>query len=119
VPDFVAAVAVIEAECDSLLAQELRIGESYGLQTRFLVHRAGLWTFLHDPAVPPTNNSSEQALRPLVVHRKVTNGFRAAAAAERYAALRTVAETARRRGQSVYATLLQAAGTPLPLSPAQ
>jgi transposase len=117
-PDFVAAVAVIEAECDGLLAQELRIGESYGLQTRFLVHRAGLWTFLHDPAVPPTNNSSEQALRPLVVHRKVTNGFRAAAAAERYAALRTVAETARRRGQSVYATLLQAAGTSLPLSPA-
>lgn len=116
-PAFVAAVAAIEAVGDGLLRQRLRIGESYGLQTRFRVHRAGLWTFLHDPGVPPTNNSSEQALRPLVVHRKVTNGFRAAAAAERYAAVRTVAETARRRGQSVFATLLQAAGAPLPLSP--
>ena len=116
-PDFVAAVTAIEAECDALLGQRLRMGESYSLQTRFLVHRAGLWTFLHDPAVPPTNNSSEQALRPLVVHRKVTNGFRAAGAAERYAALRTVAETARRRGESVFATLLQAAGAPLPLTP--
>jgi transposase len=116
-PDFVAAVATSEAEGDALLRQRLRVGESYRLQTRFLVHRAGLWTFLHDPAVPPTNNSSEQALRPLVVHRKVTNGFRAVAAAERYAAVRTVAETARRRGQSVYTTLLQAAGTTLPLTP--
>jgi transposase len=115
--DFVAAVAAIEAACDALLGQRLREGQSYSLQTRFLMHRAGLWTFLHDPAVPPTNNSSEQALRPLVVHRKVTNGFRAAAAAERYAALCTVAETARRRGESVFATLLQAAGTPLPLAP--
>jgi transposase len=116
-PAFVAAVAAIAAEADALLAQPLRMGESYALQTRFLVHRAGLWTFLHDPAVPPTNNSSEQALRPLVVHRKVTNGFRAETAAARYAALRTVAETARRRGVSVFATLLTAAGAPLPTSP--
>jgi transposase len=116
-PAFVASVAAVEAEGDALLGERLRMGESYGLQTRFLVHRAGLWTFLHDPAVPPTNNSSEQALRPLVVHRKVTNGFRAEAWATGYAALRTVAETARRRGQSVYATLLAAAGTPLPLQP--
>jgi len=115
-PGFAAAVTTIETESDALLGQRLRMGESYRLQTRFLVHRVALWTFLHDPAVPPTNNSSEQALRPLVVHRKVTNGFRVAAAAARYAALRTVAETARRRGQSVYATLLQAAGTSLPVS---
>jgi transposase len=116
-PAFVASVAAVEAEGDALLGQHLRLGESYGLQTRFLVHRAGLWTFLHDPAVPPTNNSSEQALRPLVIHRKVTNGFRAEAWATGYAALRTVAETARRRGQSVFATLLAAAGAPLPLTP--
>jgi transposase len=118
-PAFVAAVAALEAETEVLLGQRLRIGESHNLQTRFLTHRAGLWTFLQDPAVPPTNNSSEQALRPLVVHRKVTNGFRAAAAATRYAALRTVAETARRRGQSVYATLLKAAGGPLRLPSSQ
>ncbi|HLZ69275.1 MAG TPA: transposase [Dehalococcoidia bacterium] len=62
-------MAAIEAEGDALLGERLRMGESYGLQTRFLVHRAGLWTFLHDPAVPPTNNSSEQALGPLVIHR--------------------------------------------------
>ncbi len=113
-PAYLAAVAAIAADGDLLLAEQLRPGESYGLQTRFLVHRAGLWTFLHDSAVPPTNNSSEQALRPLVVHRKVTNGFRAEAAAQRYASFRTVAETARRRGQSVFAALFQAAGTPLP-----
>ena len=116
-PAFSASVAAIEAEGNALLGQRLRMGASYGLQTRFLLHRGGLWTFLHDPAVPPTNNSSEQALRPLVVHRKVTNGFRAEAWAAGYAALRTVAETARRRGPSAFATLLTAAGNPLPLPP--
>jgi len=45
----------------------------------------------------------------------VTNGFRAEAWAAGYAALRTVAETARRRGQSVFAALLVGAGAPLPL----
>jgi transposase len=115
-PGFLASVAALEAEGDILLGERLRMGESYGLQTRFLGHRAGLWTFLHDPAVPPTNNSSEQALRPLVIHRKVTNGFRAEAWAAGYAALRSVAETARRRGESMFAALLAAAGPPLPLS---
>lgn len=33
---------------------------------------------LRDRDVPPTNSGSEQALRPSVLFRKVTNGFRSA-----------------------------------------
>jgi transposase len=63
--------------------------------------------------VPPTNNASERSLRPSVVHRKVTGGFRDEAWATAYAALRRVTDTARKRGQAIFATLLAAAGPPL------
>lgn len=112
-----AAVAAIEADCDGRLAESLTYGWSYDLQTRYQVHRRGLLTFLHDPAVPPTNNASARSLRPSVVHRKVTGGFRSEAFAHGYAALRTVADTARKRGEDLFALLLAAAGPRLPLTP--
>jgi transposase len=31
-----------------------------------------LWTFLHNPLVPPTNNAAERALRDYVVKRKLS-----------------------------------------------
>ena len=80
------------------------------------MHRRGLLTCLQNPAVPPTNNASERSLRPRVVHRKVTGGFRSEAFAHGYAALRTVADTARKRGQDVFTLLLAAAGSPLPIT---
>lgn len=113
---YAAAVAMIEQDGDALLAQRLTAGWSYDLQTRFQVHRRGLLTFLHHLDLPPTNNASERSLRPSVVHRKVTGGFRSEAFAHGYAALRTVTDTARKRGHDVFATLLAAAGTPLPIT---
>lgn len=114
---YTAAVVDIEQRCDALLAEALPAGCSRDLQRRFVTHRRGLLTFLHHPEVPPTNNASERSLRPSVVHRKVTGGFRNAAWATSYAALRTVTDTAHKRGQAIFATLLVAAGTPLPTSP--
>ncbi|MEG4459114.1 IS66 family transposase [Microcoleus sp. N9_A1] len=35
-----------------------------------------LFLFLEDATIPPTNNSSEQAIRMSVIFRRVTNGFR-------------------------------------------
>ncbi|MCC7369539.1 MAG: transposase, partial [Chloroflexi bacterium] len=46
------------------------------LQARYHEHRASLFVFFDRPDVPPTNNASEQDLRPSVIHRKVTGGFR-------------------------------------------
>lgn len=113
---FAAEAAAVEVACDALLAQSLAAGWSYDLQTRYQVHRRGLLTFLYHRDVPPTNNASERSLRPSVVHRKVTGGFRSEAFAHGYAALRTVADTARKRGEDLFATLLAAAGRPLPLT---
>jgi transposase len=111
---YATAVASMEERCDGLLAEVLPNGCSRDLQKRFVTYRRGLLTCLHHPEVPPTNNASERSLRPSVVHRKVTGGFRHEAWATAYAALRTVADTARKRGEPIFATVLRAAGTPLP-----
>jgi transposase len=60
--------------------------------------RQNLFVFVTNRAIPATNNGSEQALRPCVIFRKVTNCFRSEWGATLYANVRCVVETARRRG---------------------
>ena len=60
--------------------------------------RSHLFVFVTNRALPATNNGSEQALRMCVVFRKVTNCFRSEWGATLYADVRSVFETARRRG---------------------
>ena len=58
--------------------------------------------------VAATNNACERDLRPAVIQRKVTNGYRAMWAAEGEADIRTVVDTARLKpGTSVFSTILQ------------
>jgi hypothetical protein len=68
------------------------------LQARLLRHRGEWLVFLDDARVPPTNNTAERALRPLVVLRKITFGSRTDDGAKRMAKLMTIGETARRHG---------------------
>jgi transposase len=58
--------------------------------------------------VDATNNVSERALRPSVIQRKVTNGYRAKWAADAEAALRTTVDTARLKGKTPFHTILGA-----------
>jgi len=77
--------------------------------------RQNLFVFLTDREVSPTNNGSEQALRPCVIFRKVTNGFRSLWGADLYADVRSVMETARRRRIGMLPALrLTLDGQPLP-----
>lgn len=52
--------------------------------------------FLHDPAVEPTNNRAERALRPAVVARKVSHCSRNQRGAETFAAFTSLAQTFRK-----------------------
>lgn len=63
--------------------------------------RAHLFVFVTNRAVPPTNNISEQHLRPSVIFRTVTNGFRCEWGAETYAAFRSIVSTAKANKASV------------------
>ena len=78
-----------------------------------------MFVFLANRAIPPTNNGSEQALRPCVIFRKVTNCFRSEWAAHLYADIRSVIETARRKAiGALEAIRLTLNGLPLPAGPA-
>jgi transposase len=72
-----------------------------------------LFVFLHCPGVPPDNNACERALRPSVIHRKVTNGFRSEWGAHAYAALATVIETAKLHKRSVFDPLVSLMDPPV------
>jgi transposase len=67
--------------------------------------RAHLFVFVTNRAVPPTNNVSERHLRPSVIFRKVTNGFRCEWGAETYAAFRSIVSTAKANRASVLEVL--------------
>ena len=75
--------------------------------------RDKLLPFLYYPEVPPTNNQSEQALRPSVIHRKVTNGLRSEWGAQAYADLQSIIATAKLKGQKVFELLINLMGTPV------
>jgi transposase len=107
----------LDARLDALL--RLTPGDRAGekLQRAIKKVRSHLLVFITNRAVPPTNNGSEQALRPCVVFRKVTNGFRSEWGAHLYADIRSVLETARRRAiRAIDAVRLTLTGTPLPAS---
>ena len=71
------------------------------LRRRIARDRAHLFIFVTDRAVPATNNDSERALRPSVIFRKVTNGFRSEWGAQTYAAFRSVVSTAKANRRSI------------------
>jgi len=93
------AILATATECE--LATEL-IGQVRRARDQLL-------TFCDFPGkVDATNNVSERALRPSVIQRKVTNGYRAKWAADAEADMRTTVDTARLTGASPYRTILSA-----------
>jgi transposase len=70
--------------------------------------RGQFFTFLADRAVPATNNAAERALRPSVIFRKVTNGFRSLWGADVHALVRSVIGTGRLHGFTAHQALARA-----------
>jgi transposase len=101
----------------TILPDEPDTANARRLQERYREHRASLFVFFDRPDVPPTNNASEQDLRPSVIHRKVTGGYRSWAGAQTSAILTSLFATARKRGQSFLDRLRSIAG-PSPLAAA-
>ena len=106
-------VTEIENRLDDLLAEDQTGTAAQNLSERYLKHRDHLLVFLSYPGVPPDNNACERALRPSVIHRKVTNGFRSEWGAKGYAALETVLETAKLQGRRVFEVLVELMGKPV------
>jgi len=106
-------VTELDNRLDDLLAEDQTGTAAQNLYQRYLKHRDHLLVFLSYPGVPPDNNACERALRPSVIHRKVTNGFRSEWGAKGYAALETVLETAKLQGRRVFEVLVELMGKPV------
>ena len=87
------------------------------LRKRIAANRAHLFVFVTNRDVPYTNNISERHLRPSVIFRKVTNGFRCEWGAETYAAFRSVVSTAKANDASVLGVLRFVLATNLTTEP--
>lgn len=97
----------LELLCDWLLTRSPPQAEALKLHKRYLKHRQHLFVFLDRTDVEPTNNVAERALRPAVIHRKVTGGFRSQWGAEAYVALASVIDTAKLTGRSPFEAIQQ------------
>ena len=97
---------------DALVAAPAAHPAGRELQTAVKAWRTKFFVFLEDPDVPATNNACEREIRPSVVFRKVTGGFRSDWGAQIHAGYRSVIGTARLRGQTALQSIGQlVAGT--------
>jgi len=105
----------LEKDLDTILALTPPTKTGERLQKRYLKNRDHLFTFFDDPSLEPTNNSSERALRPSVIFRKVTNGFRSDWGRDFFSVVRSIIGTGSRQGLNPYQSI-QKALSPTPLS---
>jgi transposase len=104
--------ADLDRRLDRVLALPRRGHAAEKLRRRIARDREHLFVFVTDRDVPATNNICERALRPSVIFRKVTNGFRSEWGAHTYAAFRSVASTAKVNNRSVLDDLRRVLATP-------
>jgi len=100
-------IAWLRRKLKRLMNYELSHDKALTLQERIKRYQDCWLVFLDDPRVPPTNNSAERCLRPLVILRKVTFGHRTRTAAVAMARIMTIKETAKRHGRKVLDILYQ------------
>jgi transposase len=106
-------VTELENRLAELLAEDQSGTIARKLHGRYVKHQDHLLYFLHHPEVESTNNACERALRPSVIHRKVTNGFRSEWGAKAYAALETVIDTGKLKGRKTFEALVELMGIPV------
>lgn len=70
--------------------------------------REHLWTFLEVEGIEPTNNAAERALRPAVIHRKLSFGTQSAKGSRYLERILTVSETCRMQNRNAYQYLIEA-----------
>jgi transposase len=97
----------LEKQLASLLAAATGCDLALDLQAKIARAQSQLLTFCDFPGeVEATNNGSERKLRPCVIQRKVTNGYRAMWAAQAEADMRTTIDTARLEGANPFDVIL-------------
>jgi len=82
--------------------------EAQNMAERFRRHGEAYFRFITTPGVEPTNNLAEQALRFVVIDRRITQGTRGMAGRTWCERIWTAAATCRQQGRSVFDFLYRA-----------
>jgi transposase len=85
-----------------------RRSEAQNLAERFRQHGPAYFQFITTPGIDPTNNLAEQAIRFVVIDRRVTQGTRSEAGRAWCERIWTTIVTCTQQGRSVFAYLQQA-----------
>ena len=73
----------------------------HNLLLRFVTRRQDTLRFLHDPAVPFSNNEAERDGRMMKLRQKISGGFRSLDGATDFAAVRSFIATAKKQGWKI------------------
>jgi transposase len=97
----------LENELECLLQETLdpKHKEMISFQKRITKYRDHVFTFLYHPDVPADNNGSERAIRNVKVKQKISGQFKILSAAENFAILRSIIDTAVKNKQNVVGAL--------------
>lgn len=107
-----AFVIICENEPESLLNEPLdpKQKELISFQKRITKYRDYLFTFLYHPDVASDNNGLGRAIRNVKVKQKISGQFKILSAAENFAILRSIIDTAIKNNQNVAEALNVIAG---------
>jgi transposase len=82
----------------------------HNLILRLTTRKQDTLRFLHDPAVPFTNNQAERDARMMKLRQKISGGFRSTEGAADFAVVRSFLSTAKKQGWSIIEALTARTG---------
>ena len=104
----------LEARLDRVLQRRTRSPANRRLRNHLVREREAVFTFLYCPGLEATNWRAEQAIRPMVVPRKVWGGNRTANGARTQSILLSILETCRQHQRPVVPLLERLLCSPRP-----
>ena len=104
----------LEARLDCVLRKRTRSPANRRLANHLVRERDAVFTFLYCPGLEATNWRAEQAIRPMVVTRKVWGGNRTAAGARGQSILLSILQTCRQQQRPVLPLLQRLLCSPRP-----
>lgn len=112
---YAAYCAELERRADAVLSEAGVSAFDQSVRARLAKQRDHLFAFLYHGPVEATNNLAERQLRPAVITRKLMCGNRSERGARTWSVLSSLAATARQRGATLAAWIVQTLkGEPIP-----